>query len=82
MTNREEKYILDSVDRINDFLDGELKVMTKEIHENNIMLREIIKVINIYLARHHQENDDDFMRNVLANLVSSTIDINKLFKRR
>lgn len=42
-----------------------------EVHENNIMLRQIVKVINVYLARHHQENDDDFNRNVLANMVSN-----------
>lgn len=46
------------------------------------MLRQIIKVINTYLARHRQENEEDFGRNVLANLISSTIDINRLFKRR
>lgn len=42
-----------------------------EVHENNIMLRQIVKVINLYLSRHHQENDDDFNRNVLANMVSN-----------
>jgi len=67
MTGREEKYILNSLDNINDFLDGDLKIMMKEVHENNITLKEIIKVINTYLSRHHQENEDDFMRNVIAN---------------
>ena len=42
-----------------------------EVHENNIMLRQIVKVINVYIARHHAENDDDFNRNVLANMVSN-----------
>ena len=71
MTYEEESYLLDSIEQIR-----------KETHENNVMLKQIIKVINTYLARHHQENEDDFNRNVLANLISSTIDINKLFKRR
>ena len=71
MSYDEESYILDSIEQIK-----------KETHENNMMLKQIIKVINTYLARHHQENEDDFNRNVLANLISSTIDINKLFKRR
>ena len=71
MNYDEEDYILDSIEQIR-----------KETHENNVMLRQIIKVINTYLARHHQENEDDFNRNVLANLISSTIDINKLFKGR
>ena len=30
------------------------------------------------MLRHHQENEDDFMRNVLANLISSDFDINTL----
>lgn len=71
MNYDEEDYILDSIEQIR-----------KETHENNMMLRQIIKVINTYLARHHQENEDDFNRNVLANLISSTININKLFKGR
>lgn len=69
MNYDEEDYILDSIEQIR-----------KETHENNMMLRQIVKLINTYLARHHQENEDDFNRNVLANLISSTIDINKLFK--
>lgn len=71
MSYDEESYVLDSIEQIK-----------KETYENNVMLKQIIKVINTYLARHHQENEDDFNRNVLANLISSTIDINKLFKRR
>lgn len=71
MTYEEESYLLDSI-----------KQIKEETHENNVMLKQIIKVINTYLARHHQENEDDFNRNVLANLISSTIDINRLFKRR
>ena len=71
MTYEEESYILDSIEQIK-----------KETHENNVMLRQIVKVINTYIIRHHQENEDDFGRNVLANLISSTIDINKLFHKR
>jgi len=71
MNYDEEDYILDNIEQIR-----------KETHENTIMLRQIVKLINTYLARHHQENEDDFNRNVLANLISSTIDINKLFKGR
>ena len=73
MIQIEEQYILASIDRINDFLDGDLKVMMKEVHENNIMLHEIIKVINTYISRHHQENDEDFMRNIVANLISNGV---------
>jgi hypothetical protein len=38
------------------------------------MLHQICEVINVYLGRHHQENEDDFNRNVLANLISSGLD--------
>ena len=65
-----------------EYIEDSLEQIRKETHENNVMLRQIIKVINTYLARHHQENEDDFSRNVLANLISSTIDINKLFHKR
>lgn len=71
MSYEEESYVLESIEQIK-----------KETHENNVMLKQIIQVINTYLARHHQENEEDFGRNVLANLISSTIDINRLFKRR
>ena len=43
------------------------------------MLRQIIKVINTWFA-HNQENDNDFNRNVMANLVSNIFDFNKIFK--
>lgn len=71
MTYEEESYVLESIEQIK-----------KETHENNVMLKQIIQVINTYLTRHRQENEEDFGRNVLANLISSTIDINRLFKRR
>lgn len=71
MSYDEESYVLESIEQIK-----------KETHENNVMLKQIIQVINTYLARHRQENEEDFGRNVLANLISSTIDINRLFKRR
>ena len=43
------------------------------LKDNNRMLREIINAINIWLAYHQEENANDFDRNVLANLISSTI---------
>ena len=55
-----------------------LTALYQEVHENNIMLRQIVKVINIYLARHHQENEDDFNRNVVANMVSNLIENTKI----
>ena len=69
MTRKEENYLFDTLERIRD-----------ETHENNIMLKQIIKLINTYLSRHHKENEDDFIRNVLANLISSGIDIRAIIR--
>jgi len=52
-----------------------------EVHENNIMLHQLCQVVNTYLSRHHQENEDDFGRNVVANLISSGLDLSRLGKR-
>lgn len=82
MTYKEETYVLDTLAELQDFIRGpDFKRLIKETHENNIMLRQIIRVINTHNSRHHQENEDDFMRNVLANLISGGLDINALFKR-
>ena len=52
-----------------------------EVHENNIMLHQICQVVNTYLSRHHAENEDDFGRNVLANIASEMLNP-KLLKFR
>ena len=46
---------------------------------NSEKLDYIIKVLNTYLYNHSKENNEDFERNVLANLVSNifAIDRNK-----
>lgn len=71
MVREDEDYILDSIEQIR-----------KEVHLNNRMLSEICDVINVYMFNHGNENNEDFMRNILANLISSGIDISGLFKRR
>ena len=63
MTYKEESYLLDNITQI-----------ASETHENNLMLKDICEVINTYLANHNSENEDDFGRNVLANLVSNMVD--------
>ena len=40
------------------------------VTENNEMLHQIIGVLTHYIKTHNQENEDDFARNVVANLVS------------
>ena len=71
MTREDEEYLLDSIEQLR-----------KEAHRNNIMLCDIIGVLNAYLINHSRENEEDFMRNVWANLISSGIDLGAIFKRR
>ena len=70
MTTREETRLHEALDELMDI-----------VIENNIMLHQICDVINFHHVRHQRENDDDFMRNVLANLISGYFDIGKLRKR-
>lgn len=69
MTRKYEDYLFDTLDSIQE-----------EVHENNIMLHQICNVINRYLANHHQENENDFGRNVLANLLSNIVELRTLNK--
>ena len=82
MTYKEKSYVLDTLKEIQDTIRSpDIKQLIKEIHENNIMLRQIIKVINTWIKHHPQENANDFNMNVIANLISSGFDINKMFKK-
>ena len=69
MTYNEESWLLDTIDQ-----------MARETHENNLMLSGICDAINVYLANHQKENEDDFGRNVLANLISNVVDLSKIKK--
>jgi hypothetical protein len=69
MTRKDEDYLFDTLDSIQE-----------EVHENNIMLHQICNVINRYLANHHQENENDFGRNVMANLLSNIVELRTLNK--
>lgn len=79
MKHIDENYILDTLEEIQDTIRSpSFKQLLRETHENNVMLKQIIKVINTYVANHHNENEDDFGRNVLANLISNQLDIFKI----
>ncbi len=81
MTYKEESYVLDTLKEIQETIRSpEFNQLIKETHENNIMLRNIIKYINTTLAHHNQENSNDFDRNVLANVLSGMLDVNKMFR--
>ena len=49
------------------------------LRDNNRMLKEIIAYINFIDYKANEENNNDFLRNILANLISNKID-NNLFK--
>ena len=70
MTYKEESYILDSIEQIK-----------QETHENSLMLSQLCSVVNTWLSHHPQENEDDFERNILANLVIQFVDIGQLKRR-
>ena len=81
MTYDEETYVLDTLKEIQDTIRSpDFKQLVKETHENNKMLRSIIKAINTHIAHHPQENRNDFFMNVLANLISNGVDLSKLVK--
>ena len=82
MTYKEESYVLDALSKIQKVIRSpDYKRLLKETHENNIMLKQIIKVINTYISHHNQENNNDFDRNVLANLISNGLNLNKLIRK-
>ena len=77
-----EKYILDDLEQIKDDIRSPtIEQLIRETHENNLMLRHIIKIVNAWVINANKENNDDFARNVLANLISGVFDINKLFNK-
>lgn len=81
MTYRKEECVLDILLELQETVrSSEFKQLIRETHENNKMLKQIIKIINTYLSRHHQENEDDFIRNIIANQISNLMDINKFKK--
>lgn len=50
-----------------------LKEILELLKDNNRMLKEIIRYINYINAHADTENNNDFVRNVVANLVSNRI---------
>lgn len=82
MNYKEESFVLDSIIEIIEHVRSpEYKQLIRETHENNIMLRQIIKYLNKEIAYANTENENDFIRNIMANLISSGIDIN-LFNKK
>ena len=81
MTYKEESYVLDTLKELQEKIrDMPIEQLVRETHENNIMLRQIIKYLNYEIAHANQENANDFNMNVIANLISNGLDINKIRK--
>ena len=47
------------------------------VAENNKLLNYIARILNTYIINHSRENEEDFDRNVLANLVSNMFAIER-----
>lgn len=50
------------------------------IKDNNRMLREIISYINLKDYQADSENLNDFLRNILANIISTNMDLRNFVK--
>lgn len=82
MTYKEESYVLNTLKELKEKIrDMPIEQLVRETHENNIMLKQIIKYLNHQIAFANQENANYFNMNVIANIISSGLDINKVIKR-
>jgi len=43
------------------------------VTENNVLLKKVLNILNAYLINHQKENEEDFGRNVVANLLSEVL---------
>lgn len=79
MTYKEETFILNTLQELRDFIRSpEYTRLMKETHENNIMLRKLLAIEYSKIRNHHRENEDDFGRNILANIISNIPDLKRL----
>lgn len=70
MDKRDEEYLLRTTYENNRLL-----------KDNNKMLKQIINVLNYYILHAQEENDSDFNRNIIANMVSNLVDL-RFLKRK
>ena len=64
MDKRDEEYLLRTTYENNRLL-----------KDNNKMLKQIINVLNYYISHAQEENDNDFNRNIIANMISNLVDL-------
>ena len=70
MDKRDEEYLLRTTYENNRLL-----------KDNNKMLKQIINVLNYYITHAQEENDNDFNRNIIANMISNLVDL-RFLKRK
>lgn len=74
MTYKEESYVLNTLKEIQEHIRSPaFKQLVKETHENNIMLKSITRYLANEAMSADKENQDDFGRNILANLISERL---------
>lgn len=54
-------------------LEDKIDQLYKEVHENNIMLRSIIKYLNAQIAAKNSKDSKDFGLNLIANVIGNKI---------
>jgi len=52
--------------------ENEEKELLRLIKENNFILKQIYGYLSQHIANANQENIDDFIRNILANVISNS----------
>ena len=71
MTYKEETYVIRTLKRIRD----ETYENNLILKENNKLLKTLLEIEKARLINAHKENEDDFGRNVLANLLSTQLEL-------
>ena len=56
-----------------------MEELLRLVQENNLMLKQIIAYINGVNSQANTENENDFVRNIIANLISSSLTERNLF---
>lgn len=79
MNYKEETFVLRTLKELKEFIRSPAyKQLFRETHENNIMLRKLLAIEYSKIRNHHRENEDDFGRNILANILSNMPDLKRL----
>lgn len=73
MTYKEETYVLKSIRKIRD----QTEENNKLLRENNILLKQLCNYFAHIAANADNENMNDFGRNIIANLISTNLELNK-----